>query len=128
MKAKKTAKAKKVPKTKKALRKLDRVADLLARVIEQYPADELGVRELLDSARASVIQAKVKAKLATGAASPGKGKSPSKAKSTAPAMAKPARKAKPGISRGTARAARAAASEGTSARLSSVAVADDQRV
>ena len=49
-------------KTKKALKRLDRVEALLSKVIDQYATDDKEVRGLLDSARASVVRAKVKAK------------------------------------------------------------------
>jgi hypothetical protein len=55
-------KTKKVLKTKKALKRLDRVEVLLSKLIDQYPEDELGMRESLDSARTSVRRAKAKAK------------------------------------------------------------------
>ena len=73
---------KKALKTKKALKRLDRIEVLLSKVIDQYPADELGVRELLDAARASVSRAKAKAKPGARAVSPGRTKADVKAKST----------------------------------------------
>jgi hypothetical protein len=45
-------------KAKKALKRLRRVEALLSVVIDQLPGHEHGVRELLDSARTSVIRAK----------------------------------------------------------------------
>ena len=45
-------------KAKKAAKRLTRVEALLSNVIDQYDASEASVRELLDSARASVVQAK----------------------------------------------------------------------
>ena len=45
-------------KAKKAAKRLTRVEMLLSNVIDQYAASQDSVRELLDSARASVIQAK----------------------------------------------------------------------
>jgi hypothetical protein len=92
-------KTKRVLKTKKAFKRLDRVEALLSKVIDQYPADELGVRELLDSAKASVTRAKAKAKPAARAVFPGKAKSRVKAKSAprkAPTKAKTGRPAKSG--------------------------------
>jgi hypothetical protein len=49
-------------KAKKAFKRLERVEALLSNVIDQYPAHERGVRELLNSAKASVLRAKVKVK------------------------------------------------------------------
>jgi hypothetical protein len=45
-------------KAKKALKRLTRVETLLTNVIEQYASNESDVRELLDSAKASVGRAK----------------------------------------------------------------------
>ena len=45
-------------KAKKALRRLRRVEELLSIVIDEFVGKEPGVRELLDSAKASVIRAK----------------------------------------------------------------------
>ncbi len=45
-------------KAKKALKRLRRVEELLSIVIDQFAGNEPGVRELLDSAKASVIRAK----------------------------------------------------------------------
>jgi hypothetical protein len=53
---------KRVVKTKKALKRLDRVEALLSKVIDQYASDDSKVRELLTSARDSVVRAKVEAK------------------------------------------------------------------
>ena len=64
---------KKALKTKKALKRLDRVDALLSKVIDQDAADELGIRDLLESARSSVGSAKLKAKPAAA-----KAKSPAK--------------------------------------------------
>lgn len=95
-------KTKKALKTKKTLKRLDRVEVLLSKVIDQYPADELGMRELLDSARTSVTRAKAKAKPAARAESAGTAKTRVKAKSAArkkaPAKAKIGRPAKSGAS------------------------------
>jgi hypothetical protein len=55
-------KTKKPRKTKKALNRLDRVEALLSKVLEQYPADELGVGDLLNAARVSVALARAQAK------------------------------------------------------------------
>jgi hypothetical protein len=49
-------------KAKKALKKLKRVETLLSNVIDQYAANERGVRELLDFAKASVVRAKARVK------------------------------------------------------------------
>jgi hypothetical protein len=106
---------KKALKTKKALKRLDRVDALLSKVIDQDAADELGIRELLESARASVGRAQVKAKpLAGKAKSPAKkakAKAKAKAKSAvkvvkakAPGKSKRSRKAK-GVRAATAKAA-----------------------
>ena len=45
-------------KAKKALKRLNKVDVLLSNVIDQCPASARGLRELLDSARASVLRAK----------------------------------------------------------------------
>ncbi len=45
-------------KTKKALKRLNKVETLLSNVIGQCPAGARGLRELLDSAKASVVRAK----------------------------------------------------------------------
>ena len=45
-------------KAKKALKRLTRVEALLSNVLEQYAASDHRVRELLDSAKASVVSAK----------------------------------------------------------------------
>ena len=45
-------------KAKKALKRLTRVETLLTDVIDQYAGSEGNIRELLDSAKASVIRAK----------------------------------------------------------------------
>jgi hypothetical protein len=66
---------KKVLKKKKTLKKLDRVEALLSKVIDRYPADELGVREWLESARSSVGRAQAKVKLVTRKSKPASGAS-----------------------------------------------------
>ena len=95
-------KTKKVLKIKKTLKRLGRVEALLSKVIDQYPADELGVRELLDSARTSVSRATAKATPAARSVSPGKAKTRVKAKSTArkksPTKANTGRRVKSGAS------------------------------
>ena len=101
MKTKKALKTK--LKTKKTFKRLDRVEVLLSKVIDQYPEDELGMRELLDSARTSVTRAKAKAKPAAARAeSAGRAKTRVKAKSAArkkaPTKAKIGRPAKSGAS------------------------------
>jgi hypothetical protein len=45
-------------KAKKALKRLKKVETILSDVIDQFPANARGLRELLDSARASVVRAK----------------------------------------------------------------------
>jgi hypothetical protein len=45
-------------KAKKALKRLNKVETILSNVIDQFPASARGLRELLDSARASVVRAK----------------------------------------------------------------------
>ena len=45
-------------KSKRALKRLGKVETLLSKVLDQYGAIEKRVRELLDSARAEVVQAK----------------------------------------------------------------------
>jgi hypothetical protein len=47
-------------KAKKALKKLKRVESLLSSVIHEYAAKAHSVRELLDSAKASVVRAQVR--------------------------------------------------------------------
>ena len=49
-------------KAKKAFKRLERVEALLSNVIDQYAANDGSIRELLDSARASVRRAKVRVK------------------------------------------------------------------
>jgi hypothetical protein len=73
-------KAIKVVKTKKALKRLDRVEALLSKVIAQFAGYEKGVRELLDSAKASVVIARGKAKASAKAKSSTAGKSSKKVK------------------------------------------------
>jgi hypothetical protein len=74
-------KTRRVVKTKKALKRLDRIEALLSKVIHQYATDEGEVRELLDSARASVVRAKVKAKAPAKVKPLARAKSSAKAKS-----------------------------------------------
>jgi hypothetical protein len=66
-------------KTKKTLKRLKKVVALLSNVIDQLPGGNDGLGDLLDSAKASVVQAtkKVSAQPSNGA---GKSKSPAKAK------------------------------------------------
>ncbi|MDR3698085.1 MAG: hypothetical protein P4L56_00535 [Candidatus Sulfopaludibacter sp.] len=45
-------------KAKKALKRLAKAETLLANVLDQYPAGKNGLRDLLDSAKASVAQAR----------------------------------------------------------------------
>ena len=45
-------------KAKKALKRLNKVESLLSNVIEQFPDSARGLRDLLDSARSSVVRAK----------------------------------------------------------------------
>jgi hypothetical protein len=100
---------KKALKTKKALKRLDRVEALLSKVID-HVADELGVRDLLEAARSSVGRARAKAKpLAKNVKSQPKPKSAVKAK--APVKAKTSRKARSARSGGTAKRLRAATAE-----------------
>ena len=56
-------------KAKKALKRLSRVETLLSAVMDEYAAKEQDVRELLDSAKASVIRAKESVNLQTSSAS-----------------------------------------------------------
>jgi hypothetical protein len=79
---------KKALKNKKTLKRLDRVEALLSKVID-HVADELGVRDLLESARSSVGLAKAKAKPVAKKAKPPakKAKSRAKAKSAAKTIA-----------------------------------------
>jgi hypothetical protein len=45
-------------KAKKALKRLNKVETILSNVIDQCPTSARGLRELLDSARSSVVRAK----------------------------------------------------------------------
>jgi hypothetical protein len=45
-------------KAKKALKRLNRVESILSNVIDQYPASERGLRDLLDAAKDSITRAK----------------------------------------------------------------------
>ncbi|MCU1273173.1 MAG: hypothetical protein JWO48_604 [Bryobacterales bacterium] len=45
-------------KAKKALKRLNKIEVLLSNVIDQCPASARGLRELLDSAKATVVRAK----------------------------------------------------------------------
>jgi len=45
-------------KAKKALKRLDKIEVLVARVIDQCPARSRGLRDLLESAQASLVRAK----------------------------------------------------------------------
>src|SRR5690348_17863604 len=59
-------------KAKKAIKRLKKVETILSNVIDQLPASARGLRELLDSARASVVRAKgtVNARVARAAKKP----------------------------------------------------------
>ncbi len=59
-------------KAKKALKRLKKVETILSNVIDQLPVSARGLRELLDSARASVVRAKgtVNARVARAAKKP----------------------------------------------------------
>src|SRR6266571_8501606 len=59
-------------KAKKALKRLNKVESSLSNVIDQCPASARGLRELLESAKASVIRAKgvVHARVARAAKKP----------------------------------------------------------
>jgi len=59
-------------KAKKALKRLNKIETILSNVIDQLPTSARGLRELLDSARASVVRAKgtVKARVARAAKKP----------------------------------------------------------
>jgi hypothetical protein len=65
-------------KTKKTLKRLNKVVALLSNVIDQLPASSDGLRDLLDSAKANVVLAakKVTAQASNGAS---KSKPPAKA-------------------------------------------------
>ena len=67
-------------KAKKAVKRLTKVESLLTNVIDQYAAGEDAVRELLDSAKATVVRAKETVSLQTSSVSPKK--PPVKAQST----------------------------------------------
>ncbi|HWC99501.1 MAG TPA: hypothetical protein VG456_22230 [Candidatus Sulfopaludibacter sp.] len=66
-------------KAKKALKRLVKAETLVAGVIDQYPAATDGLRELLDSARSSMSQAR-----ATIDVAPPARKAPAKAKDSSP--------------------------------------------
>jgi hypothetical protein len=59
-------------KAKKALKRLNKVETILSIVIDQCPTSSRGLRELLDSARSSVVRAKgaVNARVARAAKKP----------------------------------------------------------
>ena len=59
-------------KAKKALKRLNKVETLLSNIIDQSPAGARGLRELLDSVKASVVRAKktVNARVARTAKKP----------------------------------------------------------
>ena len=59
-------------KAKKAIKRLKKVETILSNVIDQLPASARGLRELLDSAKASVVRAKgtVNARVARAAKKP----------------------------------------------------------
>ena len=73
-------------KAKKALKRLSRIETLLSDVIDQYAPKEQDVRELLDSAKSSVIRAKESVNAPTSPASrkpPAKATEPRRRKLTA---------------------------------------------
>ena len=53
-------------KAKKAIKRLDKVDQLLTNVIDRYGASEPGTRELLDSAKRSVVRVKATLKRRAG--------------------------------------------------------------
>jgi hypothetical protein len=59
-------------KAKKALKRLNKVETLLSNVIDQFPVSARGLRDLLDSARSSVVRARetVHARVARAAKKP----------------------------------------------------------
>ena len=59
-------------KAKKALKRLNKVESLLSNVIDQFPDSARGLRDLLDTARSSVVRAKetVGARVARAAKKP----------------------------------------------------------
>jgi hypothetical protein len=59
-------------KAKKALKRLDKVESLLSNVIDQFPDSARGLRDLLDTARSSVVRARetVGARVAKAAKKP----------------------------------------------------------
>jgi len=69
-------------KVKKALKRLQKVETLLSTVIDQFPGSARGLRDLLDSARTSIVRAKetVNARVARTAKKP-----PAKASESHPA-------------------------------------------
>jgi hypothetical protein len=114
---------KKPLKTKKAVKRLDRVEALLSKVIGQYAADELGVHELLDSARASVVRAIAKAKLLAKAQPAAKAKARIKAKSGTKAKASLVKKRAPRKAESRTSKTKPAAPEGAMDRKLSNVVA-----
>jgi hypothetical protein len=74
-------------KAKKAVKRLSRVETLLSNVIDQYATSEQDVKELLDSAKASVVRAKEtvnsQASAAVAKKPPAKAKEPKRRKLTA---------------------------------------------
>jgi hypothetical protein len=69
-------------KAKKAIKRLAKAETLLADVLEQYPASKDGLRDLLDSAKTSVAQARAAIDVEV-AVTPAK-KAPSQAKEAKP--------------------------------------------
>jgi hypothetical protein len=67
-------------KAKKAVKRLTKVEGLITNVIDRYVSDEGDLRELLDSAKASVVRAQEMVSLQVSAAAPKK--PPVKAQST----------------------------------------------
>ncbi len=59
-------------KAKKAVKRLTKVESLLTNVIDQYAAGEDAVRELLDSAKATVVRAKQTVSLQASSVAPKK--------------------------------------------------------
>ena len=69
-------------KAKKALKRLAKAETLLANVLDQYPASKNGLRQLLDSAKTSLAQAR--AAIDVEVAVPPAKKAPARAKEAKP--------------------------------------------
>ena len=116
MRKNKAMKKKKAVKKKKALKRLDRVGELLSKLIDKFSMDDSGVRELLNSGHAFVARAKAKLKVAEPEPSRPAIKSSAKTKSAAAVKRTPP-KAKRRPTRSKALRAGAGAPAATSSAL-----------